>query len=100
MNSWKSTLLSAWAHHRNGQGRLGGAAQEQVERLTRLGGGGLRHRERDAQDRVGAKAALVGSPVEVDQRAVDRALLSGPGARQRTGDLVVYVGDRARHPLA
>ena len=94
MNSWKSTLLSAWAPPLStfiiGTGRSGRASappRKRYRRLARLRGGGARDRQRDAEDRVGAEPGLVRGPVEVDQGAVDRPLLGGAGADERVGDV-------------
>ena len=62
-------------HHRHGQRRRAGAAEIAVERHARVGRGGLRGRERDAEDRVRAEPALVRRAVELDQRAVERLLV-------------------------
>ena len=90
-------------HHRHRQhGRLAAAVelgQIAVERLAGVGRGGLRHRQRDAEDRVGAEPALVRGAVELDHRPVQGALL-GPRALQGGGDLAVDVRDRRGDPLA
>ena len=57
------------------------AAEVAEERHACVGGGGLRGRERDAEDRVRAEPALVRRPVELDQRAVERLLVGRVAAR-------------------
>ncbi len=91
-------------HHRHRQDPRLAAAVElgevAVERLLGIGGGGLGGGQGDAEDRVGAEAALVRGAVELDHRLVERALLGGAGAGQRLGDLAVDVGDRLADALA
>ena len=91
-------------HHRHRQQRRLAAAVElgevAVERLAGVGRGRLGRRQRDAEHRVGAEAALVRGAVELDHRLVEGALLGGAGAGQRRGDLAVDVGDGAGDALA
>jgi hypothetical protein len=81
----------------HGYGQQVGRRPAEVAEQRQLGrvGGGLRHREGDAEDRVGAEARLVGRAVEVDQRLVDEPLLAGVVAEQRRADLVEH---RERRP--
>jgi hypothetical protein len=87
-------------HHRNRQRRRVRPAEVAEQRLAGLVGGGLRHRERHAEDRVRAEPALVRRAVELDQRGVERLLLGRLQAADRVCDLAVRVRDRARHGLA
>ena len=87
-------------HHRRRQNARLRAADIAVERQRGGLGGGPRHRERHAENGVGAKARLVVGAVELDHRLVDRDLLLGLEAQQRAGDFAVDVLDRAEHPLA
>ena len=70
-------------HQRHGQDVGVGAADPAVERQLGVGGGGLRDRERDAEDRVRAEPRLRRRPVELDHGAVDLALLARVHARRR-----------------
>src|SRR5690606_5938439 len=70
------------------------------QRETRALRGGLRDRERDAQDRVRAELALVGRAVEVDEDLVDVALLGHVEADELGGDVVLHGLDRAFDTLA
>ena len=85
MNSCRSIEFCAWAPplitFSIGTGSVPRvlAAEVAVERDAGLGGGRLRGRERDAEDRVGAEPALVRRAVAVDQRRVERR----PGRRRR-----------------
>ena len=91
-------------HHRHRQQRRLAAAVElgevAVERLAGVHRRRLGRRQGDAQQRVGAEAALVRGAVELDHRLVEGALLGGAGADQRRGDLAVDVGDRPGDALA
>ena len=80
--------------HRHGQGRRLLAAEVAEEREPGIGGGRLRHGERDAENRVRAEPALVRRAVELDQPLVERALVGGVQAAHRLGDLAVDVADR------
>ena len=111
MNSWKSTLLSAWAPPLStfiigtGSTRAASPAEIAPQRQTLLGGLRVRRRERDAEDRVRAQSRLVGGPVELDQRPVEsRSGRRRPGPRTAVGDLAVHAGDgppsRPCHPSA
>ncbi len=91
-------------HHRHRQQRRLLAAVElrQVaeERLAGEHRGRLRRGQRDAEDRVGAEAALVGGAVELDHLRVEPALVGRVEPCKRRGDLAVDVGDRLRDALA
>ena len=87
-------------HHRHRQHVRRLAAQVAPQRQVLLGRGRARGGQRHAEDRVGAQARLVGRAVEVDQRAVEPALVERVEARHRLGDLAVDVGDRLRDALA
>ena len=70
-------------HHRHRQQRGLAAADIAVERQAAVHRRGLGDGERDAEDRVGAEAALVRRAVELDQGAVDLDLVAarrGPTA--------------------
>ena len=86
--------------HRNGQRHRRVAAEPEIQRLARFGGGCLRGCERGAEDRVRTEAPLVGRPVEVDQRAVEAFLIGCVAPAQRLGDLAVDVADRLQDGLA
>src|SRR5215218_4660829 len=85
MNSWKSTELSACAPPLS---------------TFIIGSGGAGGRQRDAEDRVRAEAALVGRAVELDQRGVEAGLVEHVAARDCGGDLAVDVRDRPADALA
>ena len=87
-------------HHRDRQRRGPGAAQIPVEGEARSLRGRARDRERDAEDRVGAEAALVLGPVELDQDPVEQRLVARVGAAHFLGDLAVDVGDGLQDALA
>ncbi len=76
------------------------AADVAVERDLELVGRRLGDGEADAEDRVGAQAALVVGAVEVAERGVDQPLLEGLLAEEHLGDLAVDVADRLLHALA
>ena len=81
-------------HHRHGQHVRRVAAEVAPQRQPLLGRGGVRGRQRDAEDRVGAQPRLVGRAVEVDQRAIEALLVGRVAAGDRLGDLAVDVADR------
>ena len=91
MNSWKSTLLSAWAPPLStfiigtGQHVGVGAADVAPQRQPGLLGGGVGDGEADAEHGVGAEVGLVGRAVEVDQQQVDAALVERLEALERVG---------------
>ena len=87
-------------HHRHRQHVGVGAADVAVERQLEVIGGRLGHGQRGAEDRVGAEPALVVGAVEVEQLAVDGALVEGVEALQHAGDLAVDEPDRGLHALA
>ena len=64
-------------HHRDGQDVRGLAAEVAPEREPLLGRRGVRGRQRDGENRVGAEPRLVGRAVQRDQRAVERRLVEG-----------------------
>ena len=70
-------------HHRHGQDARRLAAEVAPQRLALLRGRGVRRGERDAEDRVGAEAALVRRAVELDQRAVEAGLVERVAAGDR-----------------
>ena len=61
---------------------------------------GFRHRQRDAEDGVGAEPALVGGAVERDHGLVDLDLQLGVHAADGVEDLGVDRIDRLQHALA
>jgi len=75
-------------------------AQVAVQGQSEAFGRGLRHRQRRAQDRVGAQPAFVRRAVQLDQILVDALLLQGVQAHQRLGDRLVDVLDCLQHTLA
>src|SRR3546814_19111712 len=87
-------------HHRHRQGARRDAADIAIERQAARIGGGLRGGEADAEDRIGAEAALVRRAVEVDHRLVEFALVLGIEADQRLGDIAVHGGYRLDDTLA
>ena len=89
MNSWKSMGLSACTPPLTmfiiGTGsklRLG-AADIAIKRQARRHRRRLGHRQRNAQNGVGAQPRLVGRAVQRDHRLVDAGLLLGFHAAQR-----------------
>ena len=92
MNSWKSTLLSAWAPPLStfiigtGQHVGVGAADVALQRQPDLLGGGLGDGQADAEHGVGAEVGLVRRAVEVDEEQVDAALVEGLEALEGVGD--------------
>ena len=87
-------------HHRHGQQVRVGAAEIAIERQPARLRRRLGHRQRHAEDGVGAEPALVGRAVELDQRVVDAALVLGVHAGERIEDLAVDGVDRLEHALA
>ena len=87
-------------HHRNGKHvsvRATHVAEEgEVGRI----GCRLRHGERDAEDGVRAKLALVVGAVQVDHDLVDETLLGGVEANDLGGDFVDDGVNRLLHTLA
>ncbi len=83
-------------HQRHRQDVRVRAADPAVERQAGVGGRRLRDGERGAEDRVRAEPRLRRRPVELDQRAVDLALVGGVEPDERVRDLAVDVGDGAR----
>ena len=76
-----------------------GAADVAVERQAGGFGGGLRHSQRDTQDRVGTETLLVGGAVELDHRAIDLYLAFGLHAADRLEQFAVHRLDGAFHAL-
>ena len=60
----------------------------------------LGHRQRNAQDGVGAQPRLVGRAVQRDHGVINLDLVFGIQARQRVKDFAVHGGDRLLHALA
>lgn len=87
-------------HHRNGQHVRVRAAQVAEQRQVAGLGGGVRHSQRDAQDRVGAERGLVRGGVQVEHGLVDQALLGGVVADQLRADLLDDGQDGLLHALA
>ncbi len=87
-------------HHRHRQREGVDAADVLVERQLERGGGGVGGRQRDAEDRVGAELGLVRRAVELDEHAVDEALVGGVEPDDLLGDHVVHVVDGGAHALA
>ena len=86
--------------HRHGQDVRAHAADPAVQRHPCVRGTGLRGRERDSEDRVGAEPRLVRRPVELDQPEVERTLILRIEAGDRVRDLRVDVPHRGEHALA
>ena len=113
MNSWKSTLVSAWAPPLRmlhiGTGSRSARAPPTIawrsapmcsKSGTRSSAAAARRAAIDTRERrVGAEPALVGGAVEGDHRLVERGLVQLL-ADDRLGDLAVDVGDRRPHALA
>ena len=87
-------------HHRHRQHARGVAAEVAPQRQPLLDGGRVGGGQRDAEDRVGAQAALVRRAVELDQRAVERGLVGRVEPGDGLGDLAVDVADGLRDALA
>ena len=81
-------------HHRHRQHVGVRPADVAVQRQVELVGGGLGDRQARAEDRVGADPALVVGAVELDQLAVDRALVERVEPFEHAGDLAVDEADR------
>jgi len=87
-------------HERHRQGAGGGAPDVPVEGQAARFRRRLRHREGDAQDRVGAQTALVAGAVEVDHEEVDERLVEGVLPHHLAGQRVVHGRDRLAHAAA
>ncbi len=87
-------------HHRHRQDMGVDAADVAVQRHAELVGRRLGDRQADAEDGVGAEAALVLGAVELVQHRVDRALRRGIEALEGGGDLTVDVADGLADALA
>ena len=83
--------------HGHGQALGGGPAEVAVERLFRRIRRRARHRQGDAQRGVRPQPRLVGRAVQLDQQAVDGALVGGGLALEGGGDLVVHAGHGLEH---
>ena len=92
MNSWKSTLESAWraavedVHHGRGQDAGVDAAEVAVERELERGGRGAGAGHGDGEDGVGAELGLVLGAVDGDHGGVDEALVGGVHAGEFGGE--------------
>ena len=87
-------------HHRHRQGVCVRATEVAEQRQARRIGGGLRDRERDAEDRVRTKTRLVRRSVEIDHDLVDQALLGSVEAHDLRRDLFLNRGDGEFDALA
>jgi hypothetical protein len=87
-------------HHRHRHLHRTRAAEVAVQRQAGLLRRGLGDRHRHREQRVGAQARLVLGSVQLDQGAVDEALLLGIEAHDGFRNLGVYVLDRLEHALA
>ena len=76
------------------------AAEVLEEWSVALHGRGLRGRQGDGQNRVGAEASLVRGAVEIDHREVHCALILRVEAFEEIADLTVHVLDRVLYALA
>ncbi len=71
-----------------------------VERQFARFGGGLGHRKRNAENGIGAEAALIGSAVEFDHGAIHRDLIERVESLDFGVNLGVYEVHRFGHALA
>ena len=83
-----------------GRVRAPHAAQVTIERQAHRFRRRARHGQADAQDRIGAKLALIRGAVQVQHRLVHGDLIQRVHAEQLFGDLFVDVLDSFEHPLA
>src|SRR3990170_4586982 len=99
MNSWKSTVLSAWAPPFStfiiGTGRTWALVPP-----TYRHGGGVGHGQAHPEHGVGTEVGLVRRAVEVQEQEVDAALVEPLEALEGVTDRVVDVAHRGRHALA
>ena len=86
--------------HRHRQHTGVGPADVAVQRQVQLVGRGLGHRERHAEDGVGAEARLVVGAVDLAQHPVQVTLVGGVEAQDHVGDLAVDRVDGGLHALA
>ena len=86
--------------HRHRQQPRRRSAEIAEEWHARRRRGSARVGQRDAEDGVRAETALVLGPVERDQLAIERRLISGGHAADLRLDLAVDVDDRVAHALA
>ena len=84
--------------HRQRYGVISAEVREQ--RDPALGRRSLRGCQRNAEDRVRPKSALVRRPVELDQRPVDADLVEGIAPPDGVGELAVDVRDGLHDALA
>ena len=87
-------------HHRHRQDMRADPADVAIERQATRVRRRLRHRQADAQDRIGAQPALVLGAVQLDQRSVDLDLVLGLKPADGVGNLTVHRLDRIVHALA
>lgn len=87
-------------HHRDRQDVRVGSAEVAEQRQVAGLGGGVRHRQRDAEDGVGAERGLVRRRVQVEHGLVDQPLLGGVVADELRADLLDDGEDRLLHALA
>ena len=87
-------------HHRHRQEPRGRPAEITVERKLRGSSRRLGHRERHAEDRVGAEPRLILGAVERDQRLVDLGLVLGIHAADRVENFALGGGHRLLHAIA
>ncbi len=106
MNSWKSTLLSAWAPPLStfiiGTGRVVASAPPRKRYRGSPASAAAARATASETPRIALAPSrdLLGVPSRSHQGAIDGPLLGGAGAHQRVGDVPVDVGDGLRHPLA
>ena len=87
-------------HHRGGEEAGGGPAEVAVERQPAVLGGGMGHRHRDTEDRVGAELFLGGRAVELEHEFVARGLVESVTALEFLGDPRIHILDGGHHALA
>ena len=87
-------------HHRHRQNMRIRAADISIERQARRGRGGLRHGERNTEDRIGTDASLVRRSVELDHGVIDGDLVLGFHAADRFEQFAVDRLHRALDALA
>ena len=87
-------------HHRHGQHPRHGAAEVAVERQAAILRRGAGHRQRHAEDGVGAELALVGRAVGVHHLGVDRDLVGRGHSLQPGPEHLVHVAHGLDDALA
>ncbi|MBA7695625.1 hypothetical protein ES703_104257 [subsurface metagenome] len=88
-------------HHGDRQGilfRLPGEVG--VERQAGGIGGGVGDGQGDPQDGVGAQAALVGGPIQVDHGSIQSGLIQGITTVDCPGQLAVHMANGLAHPFS